>query len=250
MHKNDISFKNAVFASFVIALIIVGIHFIFKNAISNPWLVVHPREYKSLTGIITSNFLHFNNAHLFNNILTWLLIAPFAFYLEGKRAYKAMFMAVLITGVAQFFFGQTGGRYVGFSGVVFGMTAVALLGMLRVHRFWLLPFALAAFFPLFGESFMTTLWPSEIAVEKHVSWLGHLGGFMGAMVAITNSRSRALEILFAFEIISQKEFDNLLYRMENGVDISKIDEAGTIADINTTVPTPQEKPEQKIDNIL
>lgn len=250
MHKNDISFKNAVFVSFVIALVIVGIHFSFSTAISNPWLVVHPREMKSFTGIITSNFLHFNNAHLLSNIVSWLLIAPFAFYLEGKRTYKAMFMAVLFTGVAQFVFGPTGARYVGFSGVIFGMTAVALLGMLRAHRFWLLPFALIAFFPLFGESLMTTLWPSEIAAEKHISWLGHLGGFMGAMVAITNSRSRALEILLASQIISKKEFNKLLNRIENGVDISKIDDAGAISDANTIVPTPKDKPSLTVDNLV
>jgi len=249
MHKNDISLKSAVFISFVIALIIVGIHLLFSNAILNPRLVIYPREYNSIIGILTANFLHYNNAHLLGNILPWLLIAPFAFYLEGKRTYNALLLSTLLSGVASYFFGKPGVMTIGFSGVVCGVTAVSLMGMLRAHRFWLLPIAFLVFYQLVGEGFLTTFWPSKMATEKHISWLAHLGGFMGGMIAITNSRSRALEILVDTQIISQKEFDKLFKRMENGVDITKIDDTNTISDINTTVPTPQDKPVQKVDDL-
>lgn len=223
MNKNDISFKNAVFYVFIIALLLVGIHLTCSSIKANPWFAIYPRETKSLVAVITSSFLHLNDHHLLSNIFSWVLIAPFAFWLEGKRAFSALFTSIMLAGLAQYFFGQTGSRYIGFSGVICGMTAVAFLGMLRQHRYWLFPVAALAFFPLFGESFMNTLWPSVMAAEKHISWLGHLGGFLGGMIAITNSPSRALEILFEHEIISKDELMDLSNRIEYGVDIKNPD---------------------------
>jgi len=223
LQKNRISFKNAVFYTCLVLILLVLVHILFSSARTNPWFAIYPRQWKSLVAVITSNFLHSSDNHLIGNLFSWILIAPFAFWLEGKRAFSAMFLSILFAGIAIFFFGQSGSRHVGFSGVVCGMTAVAFLGMLRSHRIWLLPFALLAFFPLFGESIMTTLWPSKIAVENHISWLGHLGGFLGGMIAITNSPSRSLEILFANDIISEEEFVKISDRIEYDLDVKNTD---------------------------
>ncbi|MBL0171105.1 MAG: rhomboid family intramembrane serine protease [Gemmatimonadaceae bacterium] len=136
-----------------------------------------PRSVTGLRGILFAPFLHANLAHLTANtgsfvVLGWLVM------LRDKRHFGRVTLAAALTsGITSWLLGAPGSVHIGASGVIFGY-----LGFLMVSGWY------ARTFASIGLSIgVTAVWGSLVfgvlPNMPGVSWQGHLGGFIGGVLA-------------------------------------------------------------------
>ncbi len=127
-------------------------------------------------GVLTAPFSHAGFAHLLANSL-WFLPLSWLVLLHGRRAYLAVWLGVLAAAIPVWWFWPVGSH--GLSGVNYG-----LLGYLLVIG-WLekrpLSLALSLFALVAYGGLLPTLLP--FLSPPGVSWIGHVSGFLGGVLA-------------------------------------------------------------------
>jgi membrane associated rhomboid family serine protease len=208
---HQMSLRGAISIVLFISIILTFIWFKF-GYVSNHWLVIYPRDPKSLTAIFTSNFLHGNKEHLFSNLIVFIPVGIWALKQEGWRAAYGMFMGVIFAGIATWIYGTRGIAHLGFSGVVFSLYGILLISSIRRLNVFLL-LILFTFLQWLGSSFFDALRPTEFTDINHLSWIGHLGGFIGGIWSQLNDSSIALETLLKNEDITSEEYNLIAERI-------------------------------------
>jgi membrane associated rhomboid family serine protease len=127
-------------------------------------------------GMLTAPFSHSGLGHLLANTLVFLPLS-WLVLLRGRRDYLAVWVAVLLCAVPLWLFWPVGSH--GLSGVVYGLLGYLLLiGWLEKRPLSILLSGIA----LVGYGGVL---PSLIPVfsPEGVSWIGHLSGFLGGILA-------------------------------------------------------------------
>jgi len=130
----------------------------------------------SLLGVLTAPFSHSGFAHLLANSLLFLPLS-WLVLLRGRRDYLAVWLGVILAAVPVWLWWPVGSH--GLSGVVYG-----LLGYLLLIG-WLEKRPLSIVLSLVTLVAYGGVLPSLIPLfsPEGVSWIGHLSGFAGGVLA-------------------------------------------------------------------
>jgi membrane associated rhomboid family serine protease len=136
-----------------------------------------PRTERGLIGILCAPFLHANLQHLMANTVP-LLVFGWLVMLRDRRHFLPVTLAgALGAGLLSWTIGAPGSVHVGASGVIFGYFGFLLLSGWYAR-------SLASVVISLG---VAVLWGGTIAGvlpgTPGVSWEGHLGGFIGGVLA-------------------------------------------------------------------
>jgi membrane associated rhomboid family serine protease len=130
----------------------------------------------SFVGVLTAPFSHSGFSHLIGNSLVFLPLS-WLVLLRGRRDYLAVWIGVLLAAIPVWLWWPVGSH--GLSGVVYG-----LLGYLLVIG-WLEKRPLSIGLSLIALVGYGGVLPSLIPLfsPAGVSWIGHLSGFAGGVLA-------------------------------------------------------------------
>lgn len=143
------------------------------------FLGIFPRKFSSLTGIITSPFIHSGFRHLFNNALPLFILGTALFYLYSQVSFRVLIWIMLLTGLAVWLTGRPA-WHIGASGIVYGLASFLFVsGIIRRHIPLMGLSLLVAF--VYGEM----VWGIFPGFRIDISWESHmLGAAAGLMLAI------------------------------------------------------------------
>ena len=142
-----------------------------------------PRTSDGLIGILAAPFLHANLAHLTANTVSFLLFGWLVMLRDRRHFGVVTLMAMFGSGLLSWTLGAPGSVHIGASGVVFGYFGFLLLAgfYARSAGSILLSLGVAV---LWGGTVFGVL-PGT----PGISWQGHLGGFIGGVLAARRFRS-------------------------------------------------------------
>lgn len=136
-----------------------------------------PRQIIGLRGIIFAPFLHADYYHLIANTIPFIVLSWFTMLQKTSDFFFVTICATLVGGMGVWTFGQPQSITIGASILVFGY-----LGFLLSRGFFQknapsIALSLLVFF-MYGGA-LWGMFPSN----PHISWLGHLCGFLGGVAA-------------------------------------------------------------------
>ena len=138
---------------------------------------IRPGHREGLTGIVTAHWLHGGFGHLFSNTLPFLMLGGFVLLGGRNMFWKVSFFVAAFGGGLLWLFGGRHENHIGASLVVFGYLGFLLArGVFERSGLWISVSVLTLF--LYG-SMIFGLLPGQ----EGVSWMGHLFGFIGGIVA-------------------------------------------------------------------
>jgi membrane associated rhomboid family serine protease len=138
---------------------------------------IKPRTITGLRGILFMPFLHRGFGHLLANTIPIVVLGWLVMLRRKSDIFTVAAVAMLVGGLGIWLFGATNSVHVGASGLVFGFFGF-LLAQAYFERS---PAAIAlavVVFLLYGGIIWGVL-PGQVGV----SWLGHLFGFIGGILA-------------------------------------------------------------------
>lgn len=138
-------------------------------------LGIYPRHIFGIPGIFCSPFLHASFNHLFFNSIPFLVLTDFLLIGGFKQFIHISLLITLISGTTLWCFGRRA-IHVGASGVIMGYFAYLLAVAYRSPSLLTIPIAIICLYYFGGLIF--SLFPKE----KHVSWEGHLFGFIAGLI--------------------------------------------------------------------
>lgn len=138
---------------------------------------IHPRSVSGLWGIVFAPFLHVGVAHLTANsvsflVLGWLVLAG------GRWNFaRVTVSATLVAGGVTWLLGAPDSVHIGASGVIFGYLGYLMSAGIFARKFWRVMLSLG----------VTAMWGAMVwgvlPGQMGVSWQGHMGGFIGGVLA-------------------------------------------------------------------
>src|SRR5215469_5137404 len=143
-----------------------------------------PHQVSRLGEILTAPFLHFSWQHIEGNTVPLFVLGVLAAYRGIGKFLLMTFIVAVVSGLAVWFFQSSNELTVGASGVIFGY-----FGYVLVRGFFdrnLLDIGLGV---VAGLLYWTIL---QVAIPgtPGISWIGHLGGLFGGVLAAWILRSR------------------------------------------------------------
>ena len=147
-------------------------------------LGIWPHSVTRLGDIFTAPFLHFSWQHIEGNTVPLFVLGVLAAYRGLKKFLLATLIIAVVSGLAVWLFQSGSELTVGASGLIFGY-----FGYVLVRGFFdrnLLDIGLGA---IAGVLYWTIL---QVAIPgtPGISWIGHLGGLLGGVLAAWVLRTR------------------------------------------------------------
>jgi len=143
-----------------------------------------PRTVSGLRGILFAPFLHANLNHLLANTIPFVVLGWLVMLRDSRHFGRVTIAAMLGAGVFSWLLGAPGSVHIGASGVIFGY-----LGFLMVSGWYAR--TIGSVLLSIG---VTAAWGGLVLgvlpTTPGVSWQGHLGGFVGGVLAARAFRSR------------------------------------------------------------
>lgn len=142
-------------------------------------LGIYPRKFTSLTGILTSPFIHSGFRHLFNNTLPLFILGTALFYFYSQVSFRVLLWITLLTGLAVWLTARPA-WHIGASGIVYGLASFLFVsGIIRRHIPLMGLSLLVAF--VYGEM----VWGIFPGFRMDISWESHmLGAAAGVVLAL------------------------------------------------------------------
>lgn len=140
-------------------------------------LGVKPRSFTGLRGILLMPFLHKGFGHLLANTVPFLVLGALVMMNGIDRFFFVTGLEMVVAGIGVWLFGSAGSVHIGASGIIFGYFGFLLTSAYfeRSLRAIIIAFAVLVFY----GGILWGLLPFWIGV----SWLGHLFGFVGGVLA-------------------------------------------------------------------
>ncbi len=143
------------------------------------FLGIFPRQVTSLTGIVTSPFIHSGFRHLFNNTIPLFILGTALFYLYSQVSFRVLFWIMILTGFAVWITGRPA-WHIGASGIVYGMASFLFVSGLIRRYIPLMGLSLLVAF-VYGEM----VWGIFPGFRMDISWESHmLGVAAGLLLAV------------------------------------------------------------------
>ena len=136
-----------------------------------------PRNIVGLRGIIFAPFLHVNFAHLIANTVPFIILSWFVMLQKISDFFLVTIYAMIIGGGGVWLFGEYRSVTIGASILIFAYLGFLLSRGLFQRNTPSIALSLLVFF-LYGGMIWGVL-PSD----PHISWLGHLFGFISGVLA-------------------------------------------------------------------
>ena len=140
-------------------------------------LGVKPRSLSGLKGILFMPFLHGGFGHLLSNTIPFIVLGALVMLSGLDTFLKVAGVSILVSGVGVWLLGGSNSVHIGASGLVFG-----LFGFLLTRAYFersisaiIIAFAVLVFY----GGILWGLLPFWLGV----SWMGHLFGFTGGVIA-------------------------------------------------------------------
>ena len=86
------------------------------------FLGIYPLKASSLTGIITSPFIHADIKHLFNNTIPLFVLGTALFYFYSQVSFRVLLWLFLLTGLSVWVTGRPS-WHIGASGIIYGLAS-------------------------------------------------------------------------------------------------------------------------------
>lgn len=207
---------SSVFYPFLF-VVLMWLVFWFQNSTQFNFLKlgVLPRNPESLTGIITSVFIHADLNHIASNTLPLLVLGMMLFYFYKKIAKPVFLWVWLISGLWLWVGGRNNANYpiyhVGASTLIYGLAGFLFFsGLFRRHIQLMVVSALVVF--LYGG----IVW-GIFPVKEGISWEGHLFGVIAGILVAFNYRKEGPQrkIYQWEEEIEEETPDETLIQPEN-----------------------------------
>jgi len=143
------------------------------------FLGIFPKRFASLTGIITSPFIHADLKHIFNNTIPLFVLGTALFYFYSQVSFRVLSWLFLLTGLAVWLTGRPA-WHIGASGIIYGLASFLFVsGIIRRH-IPLMALSLLVVF-LYGEM----VWGIFPGFRIDISWESHmLGAVAGLILAV------------------------------------------------------------------
>lgn len=138
---------------------------------------VKPRTLTGLRGILFMPFLHRGFGHLMANTVPIIVLGWLVMLRRTTDIFAVAAISMLVGGLGIWFFGASNSVHVGASGLVFGFFGFLLARAYFERSLAAIAAALVVFL-LYGGIIWGVL-PGQVGV----SWLGHLFGFFGGILA-------------------------------------------------------------------
>ncbi len=148
----------------------------------NNWLDqlgIRPRSIDGLRGIIFAPWLHFGFEHLAANTIPLAVLAWFTMLRGGSRFIAVTAVIVVVAGIGTWLLGDANSLHAGSSILIFGYFGYLLFNGIFERSLHSISIALITIL-LYGSLIWGVL---PFAVDTHVSWEGHLSGFIGGIMA-------------------------------------------------------------------
>ena len=143
-----------------------------------------PRTTDGLIGILVAPFLHANLNHLIANTLPFLLFGWLVMVRDSRHFLPVTLYAMLGSGLLAWTIGAPNTVHVGASGVIFGYLGFLLLAGWYARSVASVLISIA----------VAVVWGGTVAGVlpgvPGVSWQGHLGGFIGGVLAARRFRTK------------------------------------------------------------
>lgn len=141
-------------------------------------LGIRPRTLAGLWGILFAPFLHGSFGHLIANTLPFIVLGFLTTARKRMDFYAVVVGSALVSGLGTWLIGGAGSVHVGASGVIFGM-----LGFLMGRGIFERSLSSIALSVGVTAAFGGMLWGVlPMMVGAHISWEGHLFGFIGGLL--------------------------------------------------------------------
>jgi membrane associated rhomboid family serine protease len=146
-----------------------------------------PEHLSKLPDIFTAPFLHFSWQHIEGNSIPLFVLGVLAAYRSITRFLLASVVIALVSGLAVWLFQSSNELTVGASGLIFGYFGYVLVRGFFDRNVFDIGVGLVA-----GVLYWTIL---EVAIPgtPGVSWIGHVGGLVGGVLAAWVLRTPALD---------------------------------------------------------
>lgn len=161
-----------------------GLDTVTANALDN--FGIEPRQLTDLPNILWAPLLHFGWPHLISNSIPFLVLGVMT-YLSGPAKWLVTtVISAIFSGLAAWLLSPIGTITAGVSGVIFGYLTYLLVRGIFSRKIGQILISLVVFL-LYGSVLLGVL-PGT----PGVSWLAHLGGAVGGVIAawLLHNRSR------------------------------------------------------------
>jgi len=170
----------AIICPLAFVVLLWAIYFIGNASEFNMALLgIHPLDFKSLTGILTSPLIHADFEHLSSNSISFFVIG-FGFCFLYRRKSIPIFLFIYFTSGLWGWFFARGGFHIGASGLVYGMFFFLVTSAIIKREKRTMAFAMLITF-LYGAivwGFFPVFFP-----HKNISWEIHTTGTIAGIVA-------------------------------------------------------------------
>jgi membrane associated rhomboid family serine protease len=185
---------------------------------------LRPRTADGLLGIFSMPFLHGNWDHLWHNTLGFAVLNSFLFYFYRQISMSVFVWIYLAAGILLWVIGRSA-NHIGLSLIIYGeFSFLFWSGFIRKDPLML---RVGLLVTLYYGSLVWYLFP----VDPHISWEGHLSGFLvGAVLAFAFRHKGPKRKLYKFELEPELPDDENAY--------------WKIPDPNTNPPSEEEKPKE------
>lgn len=147
-------------------------------------LGVIPRTTIGLRGILFAPFLHGSLNHIVANSIPFLVLGWLVMLRDARHFVPVTIAAMVGSGLTAWLFGAPGSLHVGASGVIFGYLGFLMLSGWFTRR--LGGILLSVLVTLGWGGLVLGVMPGEAGI----SWQGHLGGFLGGVLAARRFRTK------------------------------------------------------------
>jgi membrane associated rhomboid family serine protease len=138
---------------------------------------IYPRRAENLWGIFTYIFIHGSVSHLFNNVLTFFILASCLYYFYNEIASKILLISLFISGLILWIIGREN-WHIGASGLIYALAFfLAFSGIFRQH-IPLIAISLIIVFVYGNMVWHIVPWQAN----DPISWEGHLSGVISGLI--------------------------------------------------------------------
>ncbi len=141
------------------------------------FLGIQPRSLVGLRNIALSPFLHLGPGHLLANTLPFIILGWLVMVRRVSDFAVVAAIAAVVSGLGVWIFGAGDSIHVGMSGVIFGFLGYLLARGYYERSIPAVVLAVVALFLYGGMLF------GILPLQQGVSWLGHLFGLFGGILA-------------------------------------------------------------------
>ena len=178
---NKQQFKDAVFIPFVLGILMI-LSFVLEKGMDWDFHTagIFPRRIENIWGVFTLIFVHADWSHLFNNVISFVILSSLLFFFYKQIALKVMAISYIFSGLILWIIGRES-WHIGASGLIYSIAFFLFFsGVIRKHVPLIAISLIVAF--IYG-SMIWHVFPWQY--QDPISWEGHLsGGIIGFVLSI------------------------------------------------------------------